>query len=120
MALTKRQQRFVEEYVKDANGTQAAIRAGFSANGAHVQANRMLRNATVAAEIATLREPVAEAAQITLAAHLNELGKLRDLAKKLNQMGPAITAEVSRGKAAGLYVERSMVETRQLPQIIVE
>ena len=30
MALTAKQQRFVDEYLKDLNATQAAIRAGYS------------------------------------------------------------------------------------------
>ena len=34
--LTPRQSRFVDEYLVDANGTQAAIRAGYSATGARV------------------------------------------------------------------------------------
>lgn len=34
MALTKKQKRFVEEYLIDLNATQAAIRAGYSPNSA--------------------------------------------------------------------------------------
>lgn len=40
--LTPRQQRFVEEYVVDLNGTQAAVRAGYSAKTAQEQASRLL------------------------------------------------------------------------------
>lgn len=47
MALTARQQRFVAEYLKDLNGTQAATRAGYSAKTAEFQASRLLRNAKV-------------------------------------------------------------------------
>lgn len=36
--------RFVDEYLIDLNGTQAAIRAGFAAKGAHVTAVRLLSN----------------------------------------------------------------------------
>ena len=39
--------RFVDEYVKDLNGTQACIRAGYSSNGADVQAVRLLGDARV-------------------------------------------------------------------------
>lgn len=45
--MTRKQERFVEEYVKDFNQTQAAIRAGFSPRGANVAAQRMLLNATI-------------------------------------------------------------------------
>lgn len=46
-ALEPRQQRFVREYLIDLNGTQAAIRAGYSPNAANEQASRLLANAKV-------------------------------------------------------------------------
>jgi phage terminase small subunit len=42
--MTEMQARFVEEYLKDMNARQAAIRAGYAANSAHVMGHR-LRNA---------------------------------------------------------------------------
>ena len=39
--------RFVEEYAKDRNGTQAAIRAGYSRKSAHAQACRLLSDAEI-------------------------------------------------------------------------
>jgi hypothetical protein len=42
-----KQSRFVEEYIVDLNGKRAAIRAGYSARSAEVQASRMLRDAKV-------------------------------------------------------------------------
>lgn len=47
MAMTEKQQRFVDEYMIDLNGTQAAIRAGYSAKTADVQASRLLGNVKV-------------------------------------------------------------------------
>ena len=44
---SQRVYRFVEEYAKDRNGTQAAIRAGYSAKSAHAQACRLLSDAEV-------------------------------------------------------------------------
>lgn len=49
--LTARRQRFVEEYLIDLNGAHAAIRAGYSAKGAHIAGIRLLRDATVRAAI---------------------------------------------------------------------
>lgn len=46
-----KQRAFVREYLKDQNGKQAAIRAGYSKNTAESQASRLLRNAKVRAEI---------------------------------------------------------------------
>lgn len=50
--MTKRRQRFVEEYLIDLNATQAAIRAGFSAKTAGQAGGRLLKNAQIAALIA--------------------------------------------------------------------
>ena len=47
MALTEKQQRFVDEYLIDLNATQAAIRAGYSVKTADQQASRMLTNVKV-------------------------------------------------------------------------
>lgn len=51
MTLTPKQQRFVDEYLVDLNGTQAAIRAGYSAKTANEQAARLLAKASVKAAI---------------------------------------------------------------------
>ena len=50
--MTKKQNRFVEEYLIDLNATQAAIRAGYSVRTADQQASRMLTNVKVQEAIA--------------------------------------------------------------------
>lgn len=45
--LTPKQQQFCLEYLKDFNGTQAAIRAGYSKKTANEQAARMLANVNI-------------------------------------------------------------------------
>lgn len=49
--ITPKQQRFVEEYLKDLNAKQACIRAGYSAKTAAQQGPRLLTFAGVAAAI---------------------------------------------------------------------
>ena len=51
--MTSREKAFIEEYVKDENGTQAAIRAGYSPNGARVRAHKLLTKDNIRAEIDT-------------------------------------------------------------------
>ena len=58
-ALAPRQQRFVEEYLLDLNGTQAAIRAGYSARTANEQAARLLANVSVRSAIERGKSEVA-------------------------------------------------------------
>ncbi len=50
--LTPQQKLFAAEYLKDLNGTQAAIRAGYSKKTAQEQASRLLSNVMVAKLIA--------------------------------------------------------------------
>ena len=50
-AMTPRQARFVDEYLIDGNGTQAATRAGYGAAGARVAAHRLLTNVAISSAI---------------------------------------------------------------------
>lgn len=52
MALTPKQQRFVDEYLIDLNGTQAAIRAGYSQKTAEQISYQLLQKTSVAEAIA--------------------------------------------------------------------
>ena len=45
--LTRKQQRFADEYLVDTNATQAAIRAGYSEKTAYSQGQRLLKNVEV-------------------------------------------------------------------------
>ena len=49
--LTPKQERFVNEYVKEPNATQAAIKAGYSAKTAGVIGANLLKNVKVSAEV---------------------------------------------------------------------
>lgn len=51
MTLTAQQERFVTEYIKCRKGAEAARRAGYSVDSAHVAASRLLSNDKVLGEI---------------------------------------------------------------------
>lgn len=76
MALTAKQQRFVDEYLIDLNATQAAIRAGYSANTAEQQASRLLTNVKVRAYLAERQSARAGRVEITQDMVLKELAKI--------------------------------------------
>lgn len=57
--LNAKQHAFAIEYLKDANITQAAIRAGYSANSADVTGSRLLNHARVKAYIRSIQSKVA-------------------------------------------------------------
>lgn len=54
--LSLKEQVFVREFLKDGNGTRAAIAAGYSAKSASVTGSKLQRKAKVSAELAKLRE----------------------------------------------------------------
>lgn len=74
--LNPRQASFYGEYIKDGNGTRAAIAAGFPESSAHVAAARLLKNPKIAAAIESWRERQKERFEITAEAVLDELFKL--------------------------------------------
>lgn len=45
--MTRRQQLFCEEYIKDPNATQAAIKAGYAQKYAHTNASKLLQITTI-------------------------------------------------------------------------
>lgn len=49
--LTAKQRAFVDEYVVDLNGKQAAIRAGYKSNNAEIQASKLLATPKVSAAV---------------------------------------------------------------------
>jgi phage terminase small subunit len=71
--MTPKQTRFVAEYLIDLNATQAAIRAGYSRNGAEVTGSKLLRIAKVAAALQIAQTARATATGITQARVLLEL-----------------------------------------------
>jgi phage terminase small subunit len=71
--LRGKQARFVQEYLKDLNGKQAAIRAGYSPRSAEVLASQTLRNPKVQAAIAAAQAARARRVHLTQDAVLEEL-----------------------------------------------
>lgn len=71
--LTAKQARFVQEYLVDLNATQAAIRAGYSADTAEQQGSRLLSNAKVAEAVKLGQQKRAERTEITQDMVLAEL-----------------------------------------------
>lgn len=76
MALNAKRTRFVAEYLKDLNGTQAAIRAGYSEKTAYSQADRLLNYAEVRSEIERRQAKLAEKHGITVDRIIEELAKI--------------------------------------------
>jgi len=109
--LTAKQEAFCVAYAACNNATEAYKQVYDVApnskpetvrNGAY----KVLCRPEVEARVAELRGQAARAGLVTLESHLTDLARLRDLAEEDGQFSAAITAEISRGKAVGLYTER--------------
>ena len=73
MGLNAKQKRFCEEYIIDLNGTQGAIRAGYSADTANEQAARLLAKVSSQECIQQLKEARSKRTEITADRVLQEL-----------------------------------------------
>lgn len=85
--MTPKQLRFVDEYLVDLNGSQAAIRAGYSKNGAEVTASRLLSNVNIKAMIDERKAARSERVQINSDYVLKRLAEIdqMDVADILNE-----------------------------------
>lgn len=112
--LTQKQEAFALAYIETGNASEAYRRAydvkpGTKESTINRTAKELVDNPKIAARIAELRAPVVEKAGLTLEKHLDDLLRLRNMAVKDAKWSAAIQAEIARGKAAGLYVERTEV-----------
>ncbi|WP_051516912.1 terminase small subunit [Herbaspirillum sp. RV1423] len=73
MVVTPKIRRFVDEYLVDLNGTQAAMRAGYSVKTAKVQASQMLAKPEIQALVEAAKDALSERTQITSAMVLNRM-----------------------------------------------
>ena len=101
--LSARQVRFVQEYLVDGCGAQAAIRSGVAASGAHVWASRTLRIAKVAAALQARQ--AADAARLSIQREdvLNGLLEAAAMAKLLSDPAGMVAAWKQVGHLMGYY-----------------
>lgn len=123
--MTPKQEEFAKAIVLGMNQSEAyrhAYDTKASAEVVAVDAFKVMENPKVALRVAELRAEGAEKAVITLESHLRSLAELRDEAQSARQFSAAIAAEIARGKASGVHVEKSeqTVTTKTLPSSVDE
>jgi hypothetical protein len=105
------------------NGTEAAVAAGYSQDRASVTASELQNPKLyplVVQYIGELRTENQKKYNITFESHITELGKIKNEALKNKAWSAAVNAEVSRGKAAGLYIEQKIIRTGKLDDLSEE
>lgn len=74
--LNDRQERFCQEYMLDFNGTQAAIRAGYSVDSAQEIASQNLSKLIIQTRLSELKKEAAEQFGVTKQQLINELKRI--------------------------------------------
>lgn len=117
MALRGKQARFVDEYLVDLNGTQAAIRAGYSAKTAQEQSSRLLSNVIVQTAIQAGRAALSARTEITQDRVMADIEAIKQDAmqpvydadgnKAMLDHKSALRACELQGKHIGMFVEKT-------------
>ena len=123
--LTEMQQRFAQLLVYgNADGpltqTEAAIQAGYSPDRARQEGSELTNprlSPLVVKYISELKEERLKKHEVTYDGHLAELDRIKKSALKKGSFSSAVNAEVSRGKAAGLYIDRKIIKTGKLEDL---
>ena len=113
--------RFVDEYLVDLNGTQAAIRAGYSEKTAAQQASRLLRNVKVQQAIATRQKELAEKRAWDVERLVDEAESNLELARTggYKGIGSANGALELIGRATGLLNDKQQPGSVPVTKIII-
>ncbi len=108
--LTDKQNAMLREYVRNGRQVLKAYQHAYKNNmaekTAEVAAFKCMQTNSMRLALAEIEKVAAQECGINLAVHLRDLKGLRDKAEQARQFSAAISAEVARGKAAGLYVQR--------------
>ena len=109
MTLTPKQELFCLKYLETGNAT-SAYKQSYSAEkmkseSVNVEASKLLSNPKIAQRIEELRQPVIRSLQSALSEHLSRLDILSRKAEDAGQLSIAVSAEIARGKAMGLYAK---------------
>jgi len=97
-------ERFVQEYLKKPNAAQAAIRAGYSKNGANAKGSQLLAIVSIRERVAYLQAQIAEKVGVEVHAITAEFKKLAfsRVSKHLSNKNK-ISALENLGKHIGYY-----------------
>jgi phage terminase small subunit len=104
--LNPKMMRFVVEYMKDSNGVQAAIRAGYTPTGAGTQASRLLKNVRIQQEIAKRATKCVERVELSAEKVLRDIEEVRALAVEKGRLNDALKALELQGKYLKLFTDK--------------
>ena len=97
--------------------SEAAEMAGYSPKRSRVEGSELTNpklSPLVVQYIGKLHDERLQKHEVTYTKHIAELDRIKDKALKKGSFSSAVNAEVSRGKAAGLYIDRKIIKTGKL------
>lgn len=109
--LTPKQQRFVEEYLKDLNATQAAIRAGYSEDSARQMGSENLSKPAIQDAITTAKS--ARSKRLNISADW----VLKRLVRNVNRASTVVAVRDREGTPTGEYQYQGAVVNKALELI---
>lgn len=98
--LEPKQERFCQEYVVDLNGTQAAIRAGYSQKTANEQSSQLLAKLNIKERIEELQKAIADSLEVD-AKWITE--RLKQVAERCMTAEPVMVRDGKDMVASGEY-----------------
>ena len=118
--LSPKQQRFVEEYLVDLNGTQAAIRAGYSEKTAAVIATENLRKPNIQVLIQEAKQKLSEKVGITQEFVIEGLRKEAEREGDGASHSARVSAYGLLGKHLGMFKDQVELSTKEDAPIVVQ
>ncbi|MCW5774457.1 MAG: terminase small subunit [Rhodospirillaceae bacterium] len=112
-ALTPRQERFCRYYLTEPSATRAAVKAGYSANGAGQAAHRMLKNVEILQRIDALRRSEKLIYELSPQAVMDRCEALFEEALEKGRYEAAIGALRLQAKIGGLLAPERKAATKQ-------
>ena len=123
--LTEMQKRFAEFIVfggpeGPVSQMEAAKLAGYSHKRARQEGSELMNprlSPLVAKFVGELREERLKKFEVNYEQHVAELDRIKQAALKKGSFSSAVNAEISRGKAAGLYIDRKIIRHGKLEEL---
>jgi len=108
--LNPKQKKFVREYLVDCNGTQAAIRAGYSKKTAGQIAEQLLKKLEINEALEKGQAKHAERCNVTIDSLTDEYEEARFVAKGEKQGAAMVSATTGKAKLHGMLTDKSEVD----------
>ena len=121
VGLSPKQEKFAMIYAtEEVTQTEAALRAGYAESNAHAIASRMLNGRdypNVLERVRQIKIELQHKFEVSFESHVKKLAELRDTALQNGAYAAAVSAEKSRGQAAGLYIDRKEILMGKIDQM---